>query len=47
VLPFHQLGAFKWARLGLDYTLRDAAAPTAEEAERACAAFHARGLAAY
>jgi len=47
VLPFHQLGEFKWARLGLDYTLHDAAAPTVEEAERACEAFRARGLVAY
>ncbi|HVJ82443.1 MAG TPA: pyruvate formate-lyase-activating protein [Planctomycetia bacterium] len=47
VLPFHQMGRYKWEKLGLDYTLADARAPTAEEAERACAVFRARGLEAY
>jgi pyruvate formate lyase activating enzyme len=28
VLPFHQLGAFKWKSLGLDYELSDTATPT-------------------
>lgn len=44
VLPFHQLGRFKWERLGLDYTLRDARPPSAEEAQQACAVFRAHGL---
>lgn len=44
VLPFHQLGSFKWDRLGLDYTLRDVAAPTSEAAERACQVFRKVGL---
>ena len=30
VLPFHQLGRFKWERLGLDYRLKDVQSPTAE-----------------
>jgi pyruvate formate lyase activating enzyme len=47
VLPFHQLGKFKWERLGLDYTLADAVAPTAEAAERACDVFRRAGLAAH
>jgi pyruvate formate lyase activating enzyme len=47
VLPFHQLGKFKWERLGLDYTLRDVPAPTPESAARACAVFRQTGLAAY
>jgi pyruvate formate lyase activating enzyme len=47
VLPFHQLGKFKWERLGLDYTLEDARAPSPEEAERACEIFRAAGLAAH
>jgi len=44
VLPFHQMGAFKWERLGLDYTLRDVEPPTAAAAERACAVFRKVGL---
>jgi pyruvate formate lyase activating enzyme len=47
VLPFHQMGRFKWARLGLDYTLADVDPPTPDAAERVCAAFRARGLEAY
>jgi pyruvate formate lyase activating enzyme len=47
VLPFHQLGKFKWERLGLEYTLPDVAAPSPEAAERACAVFRQSGLAAY
>ena len=30
VLPFHQLGAFKWKALGLDYKLADTSAPSPE-----------------
>ncbi len=44
VLPFHQMGRFKWERLGLDYTLRDVEPPTAEAAERACAVLREAGL---
>jgi pyruvate formate lyase activating enzyme len=47
VLPFHQLGRYKWERLGLDYPLTDVEPPTAEMAERACAVFHNVGLTAY
>ena len=47
VLPFHQLGKFKWERLGLEYTLSDVAAPSPEAAERACAIFRQTGLVAY
>jgi pyruvate formate lyase activating enzyme len=47
VLPFHQLGKFKWERLGLDYTLGDVAPPTAEAAGRACEVFRQMGLTAY
>ncbi len=35
VLPYHALGLFKWDKLGIPYTLRDAVAPTAEEVKRA------------
>ena len=44
VLPFHQMGAFKWERLGLDYSLRGVAAPTAAAAEAACEVFRKVGL---
>ncbi len=47
VLPFHQMGRFKWAELGLAYTMADAEPPDAATVERACAAFRAHGLKAY
>jgi pyruvate formate lyase activating enzyme len=46
VLPFHQLGRFKWERLGLPYTLATALPPSHEATEAACAIFRAEGLAA-
>lgn len=47
VLPFHQMGRFKWKELGLEYHLEDVAPPPADAVERACAAFRAEGLKAY
>ena len=47
VLPFHQLGSFKWERLGLDYTLASVEPPTAEAAEEICEIFRAEGLKAH
>jgi pyruvate formate lyase activating enzyme len=47
VLPFHQMGRFKWERLGLAYTLQDATPPSRDACERACDVFRARGLTAY
>ncbi len=47
VLPFHQLGKFKWKALGMTYTLQDTEAPSRELIERACAVFRAEGLTAY
>jgi pyruvate formate lyase activating enzyme len=47
VLPFHQMGKFKWQRLGLNYTLEDTAPPSAALAEQMCAIFRAEGLTAY
>jgi pyruvate formate lyase activating enzyme len=44
VLPFHQMGRFKWERLGLAYTLGDVEPPTAEATELACAVWRAAGL---
>ena len=47
VLPFHQMGRFKWERLGLDYTLNDVQPPSAEAAGNACEVFRKAGLKAY
>ena len=47
VLPFHQMGRFKWERLGLKYALGHVEPPTAELAERACDVFRKVGLQAY
>jgi pyruvate formate lyase activating enzyme len=47
VLPFHQMGQYKWKELGLEYELRETPSPTAEAVERACDAFRALGLKAY
>jgi pyruvate formate lyase activating enzyme len=44
VLPFHQLGRFKWERLGMGYQLRDAAPPPREKVEEVLARFRAAGL---
>jgi len=46
VLPFHQLGRFKWAQLGLPYALDTVKPPSHEAAEQACAIFRAEGLTA-
>jgi pyruvate formate lyase activating enzyme len=47
VLPFHQMGRYKWERLGLQYTLNDVEPPTTEVIERTCALFRDVGLTAY
>jgi pyruvate formate lyase activating enzyme len=47
VLPFHQMGRFKWQKLRLEYTLNDVAPPSAAAVEQVCAAFRAVGLTAY
>ena len=47
VLPFHQMGQFKWKALNLDYTLKDVLPPAIDALERACAQFRAEGLKAY
>jgi pyruvate formate lyase activating enzyme len=46
VLPFHQLGRFKWERLGLQYTLDTVTPPSDEATEQACEIFRAEGLTA-
>jgi pyruvate formate lyase activating enzyme len=47
VLPFHQLGKYKWHRLGIEYTLEDARPPTVDQTERVCEVFRSVGLQAY
>jgi pyruvate formate lyase activating enzyme len=47
VLPFHQMGRFKWKQLGLEYKLQDVEPPSPEVVERTCATFWAVGLKAY
>ncbi|MFL5240875.1 MAG: pyruvate formate-lyase-activating protein [Gemmataceae bacterium] len=44
VLPFHQLGHFKWEKLGMDYQLRDAKPPSREKLEGVISRFRAAGL---
>ncbi len=44
VLPFHQLGKYKWERLALEYKLADFQAPSAEQIERVCEQFRAEGV---
>jgi pyruvate formate lyase activating enzyme len=43
VLPFHQMGRFKWNQLKLNYTLADVQPPTFEQVQHACAQFRALG----
>ena len=47
VLPFHQMGRFKWTELKLNYTLDDVQPPTREAVARVCAQFRAVGLTAH
>jgi len=47
VLPFHQMGRFKWKELNLNYTLDNIEPAPHELVERACAQFRAEGLKAY
>jgi len=43
VLPFHQMGAFKWRALGLDYRLADTPPASPALAARAVALFREEG----
>ncbi len=44
VLPFHQMGRYKWKQLGLTYTLDGTPAPTDDMCQRAVAVFRSQGL---
>jgi pyruvate formate lyase activating enzyme len=47
VLPFHQMGKFKWERLGLPYSLATVQPPTPQATEQVCELFRREGLLAY
>ena len=47
VLPFHQMGRFKWEKLGLLYSLETVAPPVDALVEETLKTFRAAGLAAY
>ena len=44
VLPFHQMGRYKWQKLGLDYTLSATDPPSQECVARAVGIFRTAGL---
>ena len=44
VLPFHQLGRYKWQQLGLQYALDKVEPPSADACAKAVALFRAKGL---
>jgi pyruvate formate lyase activating enzyme len=47
VLPFHQMGRYKWKELGLEYELPNVEPPSSEMVEQACGVFRKAGLKAY
>ena len=44
ILPFHQLGRYKWEKLAIPYRLQDAEPPSLQAIERAHRIFAAEGL---
>jgi pyruvate formate lyase activating enzyme len=44
VLPFHQMGRFKWEKLGMDYRMREAKPPSRETVNEVLSRFRAAGL---
>jgi pyruvate formate lyase activating enzyme len=46
ILPFHQMGRYKWERLGLDYKLAATTPPSNELVAEAVAIFRNAGLVA-
>lgn len=44
VLPFHQMGRYKWEKLGMNYELNDTQPPSRATVDEALAIFRAAGL---
>jgi pyruvate formate lyase activating enzyme len=44
VLPFHQMGRYKWEKLGMEYSLKDAVPPAKETVQQVIKRFEAAGL---
>jgi pyruvate formate lyase activating enzyme len=44
VLPFHQMGRFKWETLGIRYALETTEPPSPEAVAKACGLFRSQGL---
>jgi pyruvate formate lyase activating enzyme len=44
VLPFHQMGRYKWHQLGIPYSLENVSPPANELVEQVCAVFRSAGL---
>ena len=44
VLPFHQMGRYKWKELGMNYTLQNSESPSTELVDRTCEQFRSVGL---
>jgi len=47
VLPFHQLGRFKWQKLAMEYQLQNTPSPSRETTDAAIERFRAVGLTAF
>ncbi len=47
VLPFHQMGRFKWQKLAMDYELQDTKPPSPATVAEAVSRFRAAGLKAF
>ncbi|MEL6552033.1 MAG: pyruvate formate-lyase-activating protein [Cyanobacteria bacterium J06621_11] len=44
ILPFHQMGKYKWEAMGYDYPLKETPTPTPEQVQQAVDTFALRGL---
>src|SRR6185295_4234230 len=47
VLPFHQMGRFKWEKLKMEYQLKETQSPSRATTDEAIAKFRAVGLKAF